>query len=1107
MCSNCPQPKFFSTGEFDASTLTPAECVQIFQCIIDSGSQTQFTQFINEANWSTLNATQAAALCSVLPGYTVNAGTTADTTDDALGTGTVDCGDVLHFWSSDGSVLFTVADGSAIVDIRVNPAILGTGGAHTVITNIDLQPTGNPNEFTVDLEWTDSNGDTQTTVDGTPITITVPTADDLTCLVPNGPSAPLTAATGTLPDGTTYAVTGGNSSAYGTLQPGDVNWTGEITLTFSQPVNLILSPTASGDPAINNPLTWTYQNGTSPTNPSSTRLVSDGQDLVYTPGAVDAQLAIRTLAVDGVAQANGGLPDSSGLTATQDWGKLEAPAGTVYTLRARQTDAMNITAQPLAERTVCESLTELYSLVEAAGMVDDPASTELGNLIVEGDDGEEYALPLKSEQCLIETGPSAPVAGVTANNMTGDLDDDDFFNAEFENTTGVDVTVTSLVLTLGLWSNPTAVDITGTFGASTGSVSVSANPGGDVEIVFGTPLLVPANSTINGAVYASAFGTPKPVTAAVAQAASEIRHTVRTYSDGETDKVIEFDTAGDPQEITIDPAWTPCSPFDETETAAIQQIVDAKPDLWTKNVECFSNNVGVDQIEVIDNGGIPIADAAMTWTPATSGTGDIILRPDEVGQPPTLAYTIDLEIRADGLLETVLTADVQGGGFDTVNFGSHTFTAGVVYTFTPSTATPDVNIFDTLNSTQPAPQVSFVTVPASGSIPVIRIAIEGDDRYTVATLSDGSQVACDVNGDEVPVDADWIPCPDPSETALQTIEDLIEEATTCCALDYDNLTEYSVFSRVRRVGVIGTMNDIGSFTLTPLAQGDVVTQRVDFIGPCGLIPVDIDVERISAIGQGSVTIITANSVISHADNGDFRVTATVVPVDGVQPALDWKITPASYAGGAERLQFQTQYPDDYIAGPSAPNQASWDNQTGPWNGTVPQGWSNGNNGIASGFRFDGLASFTYDSYQNDNLSDSLGLELLTGPGEKQIEICEAVNDLRNEVAASSAPEETFTSETAAAYVIDADDLGTGTGHRTIQVTNGLAPIPAGVFNANAGTESSVTIINRTGAPLTISGDAGVTLISNGKLTIEQGEAIELLSTLITDEVIVIGGTS
>lgn len=46
-----------------------------------------------------------------------------------------------------------------------------TGIAHTAITGIDLKTTANPNEYLVEITWTDSDGVAQTTTDPTPIII------------------------------------------------------------------------------------------------------------------------------------------------------------------------------------------------------------------------------------------------------------------------------------------------------------------------------------------------------------------------------------------------------------------------------------------------------------------------------------------------------------------------------------------------------------------------------------------------------------------------------------------------------------------------------------------------------------------------------------------------------------------------------------------------------------------------------------------------------------------------------------------------------------------------------------------------------------------------
>ena len=68
-----------------------------------------------------------------------------------------------------GTSGLTATDAQAAID---ELALAVSGVAHTAITGIDLKPTANPNEFTVEIAWTDENGAAQTTTDPTPITIT-----------------------------------------------------------------------------------------------------------------------------------------------------------------------------------------------------------------------------------------------------------------------------------------------------------------------------------------------------------------------------------------------------------------------------------------------------------------------------------------------------------------------------------------------------------------------------------------------------------------------------------------------------------------------------------------------------------------------------------------------------------------------------------------------------------------------------------------------------------------------------------------------------------------------------------------------------------------------
>ena len=200
-CNECGAPKVFVTG-FNAANLTPADCVLVFQCIIDHGTPAQFDEF-----------------CASL-GLTLNVSAGPD---GVIGNATSSellnlCDEeTLHFWSNDQSILFTVAPGSALVEAHVNPLAL-TGLAHTAITNIDLRPAldgnGNPltGVFTVEVTWTDEDGDVNVTTDPTPITIdsdthgtVVPAGHAVTNVTTNGiqlgPDTPFVA----FPDGSTWA--------------------------------------------------------------------------------------------------------------------------------------------------------------------------------------------------------------------------------------------------------------------------------------------------------------------------------------------------------------------------------------------------------------------------------------------------------------------------------------------------------------------------------------------------------------------------------------------------------------------------------------------------------------------------------------------------------------------------------------------------------------------------------------------------------------------------------------------------------------------------------------------------------------------------------------
>jgi len=167
---------------FDFSDLTPAQCQAITDCVIENASVTQLNELINLFDFSMLTANQISNLQNVLgPLLTINAGSTASSSDNTNGEQPVSFGDIVHFWSNDGSIMFNISVGSAVVEASVNPTVL-TGIAHTAITGIDLKPTANTNEFVVEINWTDGDGNAQVTTDPTPITVqTTPSIVSIDC--------------------------------------------------------------------------------------------------------------------------------------------------------------------------------------------------------------------------------------------------------------------------------------------------------------------------------------------------------------------------------------------------------------------------------------------------------------------------------------------------------------------------------------------------------------------------------------------------------------------------------------------------------------------------------------------------------------------------------------------------------------------------------------------------------------------------------------------------------------------------------------------------------------------------------------------------------------
>jgi len=118
---------------------------------------------------------------------------------------------------------------------------------------------------------------------------------------------PLTAATGTLPDGTTWTVTlaGGASVLYDAAGNFDINGGGDnvVTIDFNAPVNVRLTPTDTGHGDI-------FQ---APAGFDPSEVTTDGDDWIFTPGSVGST---------GIFAVGDTVTGTADITSAQDWGSL-----------------------------------------------------------------------------------------------------------------------------------------------------------------------------------------------------------------------------------------------------------------------------------------------------------------------------------------------------------------------------------------------------------------------------------------------------------------------------------------------------------------------------------------------------------------------------------------------------------------------------------------------------------------------------------------------------------------------------------------------------------------------------------------------------------------
>jgi len=421
-----------------------------------------------------------------------------------------------------------------------------------------------------------------------------------------------------------------------------------------------------------------------------------------------------------------------------------------------------------------------------------------------------------------------------------------------------------------------------------------------------------------------------------------------------------------------------------------------------KNIECYVNNNGIDQIESIDNGGIPIADASFQWVAGEDGTAqNIRIRFDETNNPPTLSYEVTLDVFKDGNPYKTLTATVQGGGFSDGHFGQLDFEFGSTYLFVPSTTAPSVTIFGTTSplSNFSTPQATWVTDPGDGSLPMVEIIMPGRDTFSVRTDSNGIVTACDENNQEVPFDSSWIKCnevfTDNQLEILQATIDNIEDTSTCPDLDFNTKVEYSdIMSQSGpSAGEPGSFVEIPSNIILHSpgsAIGSIVSAPVEYRLLNGeTITGTLTAERLFDNDEGTLTL-NVNGGLNISDRGGYRVVITLDthPKDTNGVGL-YSFHARMTSFGAE--SFVLADPDDtpadiYRRLNNAPQIPA----------PYPLSFGGANNGVAS-LVWQNKTSISFVMNGANNVGAGVNLGLVEGPGLKEIPICETLASLQNQI--------------------------------------------------------------------------------------------------------------
>lgn len=888
--------------------------------------------------------------------------------------------------------------------------------------------------------------------------IIVGSADvESTCLINFGDPEPITGASGTLANGTTYTLVNnsGGTVIHSATTLGDTRWEngGELELTFSEPVNLILTPSVNAAPILT-PLVWSR--GATPLpnfvlNGVFTFASSNGSLIEYEAGTTPATIVIVEDATqDQTGQnfkrglgytAQADVVNSGAPTASQDWGKLTLPEGTVFRVGGRDAEAFNFSVQPLEEQELCEIVEGLQTQIDT--LKDENAFSELRLATISFTTTTNQEVEIGEYYIVFENGDTAPFSDnkeplqwfdqcYDTLALEGEVIVRNYNDGTFAIVDTVNNVVTELASIPNDWAKCEVKDI------NTPSLICRDTTTEDFlnQLVDG-----PDSFTQNdGATIDEWFIMY-----------SSTLHDSRPVSNLNNLHSQNFASVGYDAETDV---WSFIGQNSNTLTPFVpssNEVLIAEINTEGFHTPFAGNGVTLGINHVANNGGLTIQDN--TWDGGATNAGEFRIE-GALPLPTEYAYlqlsgNYNTEIKGTG--DTILIEDVIGLGFEhceqpeeavlqssdcyqritnntnlsggnTNNTGGgsgpQALTLGQInvdiagtYEITHSAAvtagTAGFGIsstpFDATSTSVIAADVftsSLDRLNTSTTSQAYEVTFANAGVYYVGVFSGGGAAS---NSHDITLDNELLDSEEFTAYAyddgniiyfLNSVESQTQEIPVnwfecqveiICKLTGITPLYESVTTSPIENGLAGTIvTPITNIVLSPPTAGTSQVTDVFFHGRNGSVfPVEIIVDRL---GAGGSLQLTATGLFSNTSGaGDYNVTINLP--DSL--AYRWGMTGASSLG-SEALEFTTNNPViQYAQG------AGGANLTLPYVGL----WSNANNGASSGFGFDAINSLNFVTYGNSGTSSSFTVYLRDVPTYVEEEICERTESITTDLNA------------------------------------------------------------------------------------------------------------